>query len=71
MDNNTLWYMEKRIDRTIKNLNRRNMGGFFVKDKNELIMLLKNLIDDNSTVGVGDSMTLFETGVIDFLRKGD
>jgi len=63
--------MEKRIDRTIKNLNRRNMGGFFVKDKNELIMLLKNLIDDNSTVGVGDSMTLFETGVIDFLRKGD
>lgn len=71
MDNNTLWYMEKRIDRTIKNLNRRNMGGFFVKDKNELIMLLKKLIDDNSTVGVGDSMTLFETGVIDFLRKGD
>ncbi len=71
MDNNTLWYMEKRIDRTIKNLNRRNMAGFFVKDKNELIMLLKNLIDDNSTVGVGDSMTLFETGVIDFLRKGD
>jgi len=60
MDNNTLWYMEKRIDRTIKNLNRRNMGGFFVKDKNELIMLLKNLIDDNSTVGVGDSMTLLK-----------
>ncbi len=71
MDDNTLWYMEKRIDRTIKNLNRRNMDGFFVKDKNELITLLKKLIDDNSTVGVGDSMTLFETGVIDFLRKGD
>lgn len=71
MDNNTLWYMEKRIDRTIKNLNRRNMDGLFVKDKNELIALLKKLIDDNSTVGVGDSMTLFETGVIDFLRKGD
>ncbi len=71
MDNNTLWYMEKRIDRTIKNLNRRNMDGLFVKDKNELITLLKKLIDDNSTVGVGDSMTLFETGVIDFLRKGD
>ncbi|HBA05438.1 MAG TPA: lactate utilization protein, partial [Clostridium sp.] len=52
MDNNTLWYMEKRIDRTIKNLNRRNMDGLFVKDKNELITLLKKLIDDNSTVGV-------------------
>ncbi len=33
--------------------------------------LLKKLIDEKSTVGVGDSMTLFETDVIDFLRKGD
>lgn len=71
MDNSTLWYMEKRVDRTIKNLNRRNMEGFFVKDKSELITLLKKLIDEKSTVGVGDSMTLFETDVIDFLRKGN
>ncbi|HAR84978.1 MAG TPA: lactate utilization protein [Clostridium sp.] len=71
MDNNTLWYIEKQIDRTIKNLKKRNMEGFFVKDKSELMMLLKGLIDEKSTVGVGDSMTLFETGVIDFLRKGN
>ncbi len=71
MDNSTLWYMEKRVDRTIKNLNRRNMEGFFVKDKSELMTILKKLIDEKSTVGVGDSMTLFETDVIDFLRKGD
>ncbi len=71
MDNSTLWYMEKRVDRTIKNLNRRNMEGCFVKDKSELMNLLKKLIDEKSTVGVGDSMTLFETDVIDFLRKGD
>jgi len=71
MDNNTLWYIEKQIDRTIKNLKKRNMEGFFVKDKSELMMLLKKLIDEKSTVGVGDSMTLFETGVIDFLRKGN
>jgi len=63
--------MEKRVDRTIKNLNRRNMEGFFVKDKSELMTLLKKLIDEKSTVGVGDSRTLFETDVIDFLRKGD
>ncbi|GAA0774312.1 lactate utilization protein [Clostridium subterminale] len=71
MDNSTLWYMEKQIDRTIKNLRKRNMEGFFVKDKSELMMILKGLIDEKSTVGVGDSMTLFETGVIDFLRKGN
>lgn len=71
MDNSTLWYMEKKIDRTIKNLKKRNMEGFFVEDRSELMIILKGLIDEKSTVGVGDSMTLFETGVIDFLRNGD
>lgn len=68
MDNNVLWYMEKRIERTIENLRRRNMAGFFVNDKARLIDLLKKLIPENSIIGVGDSMTLFETSVIEFLR---
>ncbi|MBW9157961.1 MULTISPECIES: lactate utilization protein [Clostridium] len=69
MDNDVLWYIEKQIDRTINNLRKRNMEGFFVKDNKELKELLKELIAENSVVGVGDSMTLFETGVIDFLRE--
>ncbi|MBU3144100.1 lactate utilization protein [Clostridium sp. CF012] len=69
MDNDVLWYIEKQIDRTINNLRKRNMEGFFVKDNKELIELLKKLIAENSVVGVGDSMTLFEAGVIDFLRE--
>ncbi len=71
MDNNVLWYLEKQIEKTIDNLKKRNMTGFFVKDDIELKGLLKELIDENSVVGVGDSMTLLETGVIDFLRKGN
>jgi len=63
--------MEKQIDRTIDNLRKRNMKGFFVKNEIELIALLKELISENSVVGVGDSMTLFETGVIDLLRSGN
>lgn len=69
MDNNVSWYIEKKIERTIKNLNNRNMEGYYVNDEQELIELLKELISENSLVGVGDSMTLFQTGVIDFLRK--
>ena len=69
MDVNISWYKEEQINRTIKNLRQRNMDGFFVNDDNELKELLKQLIDENSVVGVGDSMTLFETGVIDFLRE--
>ncbi len=69
MDNNALWYREKQIERTISNLKKRNMAGFFVNDDIELKVLLKKLIAENSVVGVGDSMSLFETGVIDFLRE--
>ncbi|MCY6959815.1 lactate utilization protein [Clostridium brassicae] len=71
MTKNVLWYIEKQLDRTIANLRKRNIAGFFVKDTNDLIKLLKELIDEKSIVGVGDSMTLFETGVIDFLREGN
>ncbi|OOM76944.1 lactate utilization protein [Clostridium sp. BL-8] len=71
MDNDVLWFLEKQIERTINNLRKRNMAGFFVKDEVELIKLLKELIDENSVVGVGDSITLFETRAIDFLRKGN
>lgn len=71
MDNNVLWYLEKQVERTVSNLQKRNMEGFFVKDENELKELLIQLIAENSVVGVGDSMTLFQTGVIDFLRSRD
>jgi L-lactate utilization protein LutB len=71
MDNIVLWYIEKQVERTINNLIKRNMAGFFVKDEAELKGLIKELIAENSVVGVGDSMSLFETGIIDFLRKGN
>ncbi|HHY90466.1 MAG TPA: lactate utilization protein [Clostridiales bacterium] len=71
MDKNVVWYIDKRIERTMEGLRRRNMEGYCVEDEAELIGLLKQLIPPKSVVGVGDSMTLFETGVIDFLRKGD
>jgi len=69
MDKNLSWYIEKRVERTIESLSKRNMEGHFVNDEVELIELLKSLISNDSIVGVGDSMTLFETGVIDFLRN--
>lgn len=71
MDEKVLWYIEKQVERTIKNLNKRNIAGFYVNDEVELHNLLKRLLEDNSVVGVGDSMTLFETGTIEFLRRGN
>lgn len=44
MDENVLWYLEKQVDRTINNLSKRNMKGFFVNNTSELKQLLKQLI---------------------------
>jgi hypothetical protein len=71
MEKNVAWYIDKKIERTIEGLKKRNMEGYSVSDEAELMELLAKLIPRNSLVGVGDSMTLFETGVIDFLRKGN
>lgn len=71
MENNVLWYLEKQVERTINNLRKKNMEGYFIKDEDELKELLQDLITENSVVGVGDSMTLFQTGVINFLRNGN
>ena len=69
MDNNLSWFIDKRVERTIENLKKHNMFGIYIKDKKSLFGLLDNFIPDNTVVGVGDSMTLFELGVIDYVRS--
>ncbi|WP_416176312.1 lactate utilization protein [Clostridium sp.] len=71
MDKNEMWVKEQKILRTIKSLEKNNMEGFLVNDEKELLEKLKSLIKEGDTVSVGGSMTLFETGVIDFLRSGN
>ena len=70
MDKNLLWNVEKKVERTIENLKKNNMEGFYVENESELIEKIKQLISENSTISVGGSMTLSETGVIDLLRSG-
>lgn len=59
------------IETTLDNLKRNNMQGYFVKNREELFQLLNKLILKNSTIGSGDSDTLEQLGVFDFLRNGD
>ena len=70
MDKNVQWYIQKRIERTIENLEKHNIEACYIQNEGELIPKIESLIPENSIVGVGDSMTLFETGIIDLLRSG-
>lgn len=63
--------MEPLISSLIISLAKRNMQGFYISSRDELIPLLQKLIPGGSTVGCGDSVTLEQTGVLSFLREGD
>ncbi|WP_101696403.1 lactate utilization protein [Clostridium minihomine] len=61
--------MNQLIRKTIEELQRNHMAGYCVADKQELLLLLSDLIPKGQTVGCGDSVTLEEMGVYDFLRS--
>ncbi len=71
MDANTTYVNEKKIERTIVALKRNRMNGYFIKNKEELLQKIQELVPENSLVTVGGSMSLFETGVIPFLKSGN
>jgi hypothetical protein len=60
--------MNKDIDIIIANLNKRNMNGYFVSDRNEAIEKAFELIPEKSTIGFGGSTTLEQIGILDELR---
>lgn len=70
MDSNALWVLEKKIERVIKNLEKNNMNGYYVRSKEQLIEKIKDIANEGEIVACGGSMTLFECGVIDHLRSG-
>lgn len=55
----------------IKNLEKRNMEGYFVKSGKELIPLVLSMMDKHTSVSFGGSETLKETGMLEALRSDD
>lgn len=70
MDNSIKWVNETKVKRTIETLKKNNIESFLINTQDELINKIEELVEENSKVTVGGSMTLFETKVIDHLRSG-
>lgn len=70
MDKNLEFIQNEKINRTIKNLEKNNIEAFFAKDEKEVLMKLDEILKDDWVVAVGGSISLFECGVIDYLRSG-
>ncbi len=71
MDKNTNFVNKARIERAIKSLKENNINGYLLNNVDEVISKIKELIPTGSTVGAGGSMTLVESGVMDFLKSGE
>ncbi len=70
MDNSIEYVIRKKVEKTIENLEKNNMNGYFVQDEKEALNKIKELMKEGDLVSVGGSMTLFEIGAIDLLRNG-
>ncbi len=70
MDQNVAFVIQEKVKRTIENLEKNDMKGYFVQNEEEACSKIKELIQEGSMVAVGGSMTLFEIGAIDLLQNG-
>ena len=59
------------VEKTMKNLEGNNMKPYFCETSKEAVELVSTLIQKDSTIAAGGSMTLRETGVEELLRSGD
>jgi len=70
MDKNLMAIHEKHAAKTIDNLAKNNILGFYVNSSEQAVEKVAGLMKEGELVAVGGSMTLFETGIIDHLRSG-
>lgn len=70
MDTNIKWVNKQRILKTIKSLEANNINGYLASSKEDLIEKIEKLVESNSVVGYGGSMTLAQSGVMNHLRSG-
>ena len=63
-------YYENIANTIIKNLDKRQIEGYYCPDKKSALKKALELIPKGSSIGWGGSMTLLETGLLDAIQNG-
>ena len=71
MDKFVCEVMEKRIEKTIKNLEKNNFTARRAKTREELLAQVAEFVPAGSQVSFGGSMSIIESGVLEYLRSRD
>jgi L-lactate utilization protein LutB len=70
IDSNKKWLYQKWAKQVIKNLKNNCIEGFYFDSSKEALPRILEHIPQGATVGLGDSMTLKQIGMISILEKG-
>lgn len=71
MDANSDFIWRKKLEKLAEKLQANQMDAFIVESREEIPALLDRLMVEGSTVNAGGSMTLKETGILDYLHSRD
>lgn len=71
MDQHLSSVIDKQLARTAKALEKHRFEAKVIRSREELFAALREYLPAGASCTVGGSMTLFEAGVIDFLKNGD
>lgn len=71
MDQNAEALWRIKLGKIAEKLKLNQMDAYIVQSKEELPALLDRLMRKGATVNAGGSMTLAETGILDYLNEGD
>lgn len=61
-------YHDSKVRTTLTHLDRNGFQGHYAKDREEAMALVLSLIPDSATIGLGDSVTVEEIGVVPRLK---
>lgn len=63
--------MKPQIRELLKRLGENNISAFYVKNRSQAFEKVMSMIPEGSVVGLGDSLTLRQIGVVDALTQGN
>ena len=69
MDKNKKDIILKRINKTADKIRENNMEAYIVNSKDEVVEMVKKLINKGDAISTGGSMSLNECGVMDLLKS--
>lgn len=64
-------FRDKRALKTIEALKKNNIEGFYVHNSKEAVDLVESMLGKGSTVTIGGSVTLSDTGIVKLITNGN